>query len=104
MFACYQKNLIPFLESIGNFLGNKFGNNVPNWIALTITPSIERIKKLVCHGVFGRLIGIKKSGTNANQEDEHPFFSFLVSFLSIQNLHTAKIQIRIKKLHQLKKK
>jgi hypothetical protein len=65
---------------------------------------MERIKKLVCYGVFGRLMGIKKCSTNAYQEDKHPSFSFLVSFLSIQNLHTAKIQIRIKKLHQLKKK
>jgi hypothetical protein len=94
----------PFLESVRDLLRDKFGDNIAYRVFSAITPSIERVEKLVSNGVFGGLLGIKKCCPDTYQEDECPFFALFVSFSFVKNLHTAKIQIRIKKLHQLKKK
>jgi len=94
----------PFLESVRDLLRDKFGNNIPDRVFFTIIPSIKRVEKLVSHGIFGGLLGVKKCCANTNQEDDCPFFALIVPFSFIKNLHTAKIQNRIKKLHQLKKK
>lgn len=96
--------LFEFFKSVGDLLRNKFGDNIPDRIFFTFTPSIERIENLISNGVFGGLIGVKKCRPHANQESEYPSLA-LLSYVSFFKTHDkAKILNCIKKLHQLKKK
>jgi hypothetical protein len=92
-------NLPPLLESFWDLLRDKFGDDITDGVFITITPSIERIKNLVCNGVLRGLMGVKNRCPNTYQEDNRPFFSFLVSFLFIKKFHIAKIQLKVNKLH-----